>query len=40
MRMPKLIDMPNYKLGKRDITFETELFGPKTFVIYVEPVFS
>ncbi|KAM0026928.1 putative histidine kinase [Helianthus debilis subsp. tardiflorus] len=26
--------------AKREITFETELFGPKTFLIYVEPVFS
>ncbi|XP_010242308.1 PREDICTED: histidine kinase 5 isoform X2 [Nelumbo nucifera] len=26
--------------GKREITFETELFGSKTFLIYVEPVFS
>nr|XP_043627507.1 histidine kinase 5 [Erigeron canadensis] len=26
--------------GKREITFETELFGAKTFLIYVEPVFS
>ncbi|CAL5439811.1 unnamed protein product [Camellia sinensis] len=25
---------------KREITFETELFGSKTFVIYVEPVLS
>ncbi|XP_021762110.1 histidine kinase 5-like [Chenopodium quinoa] len=24
--------------GKREITFETELFGSKTFLIYVEPV--
>ncbi|KAI0492463.1 hypothetical protein KFK09_026736 [Dendrobium nobile] len=26
--------------AKREITFETELFGKKTFLIYVEPVFS
>ncbi|KAK1370009.1 HisKA domain-containing protein [Heracleum sosnowskyi] len=26
--------------AKREITFETELFGSKTYVIYVEPVFS
>ncbi|GKE08747.1 histidine kinase 5-like protein, partial [Tanacetum coccineum] len=26
--------------AKREITFETELFGDKTFLIYVEPVFS
>lgn len=26
--------------AKREITFETELFGPKTFLMYVEPVFS
>ncbi|KAK1408658.1 hypothetical protein QVD17_40628 [Tagetes erecta] len=26
--------------AKREITFETELFGPKTYLIYVEPVFS
>lgn len=26
--------------AKREITFETELFGTKTFLIYVEPVFS
>ncbi|KAE8656648.1 Histidine kinase 5 [Hibiscus syriacus] len=26
--------------SKREITFETELFGSKTFLIYVEPVFS
>ncbi|RDY08582.1 Histidine kinase 5, partial [Mucuna pruriens] len=26
--------------AKREITFETELFGSKTFLIYVEPVFS
>ncbi|KAI3505515.1 hypothetical protein L1887_27646 [Cichorium endivia] len=26
--------------GKKEITFETELFGAKTFLIYVEPVFS
>lgn len=26
--------------GKREITFETELFGDKTFLIYVEPVFN
>jgi len=26
--------------GKREITFDTELFGSKTFLIYVEPVFS
>ncbi|KAK9077811.1 hypothetical protein SSX86_006149 [Deinandra increscens subsp. villosa] len=26
--------------GKREITFETELFGAKTFLLYVEPVFS
>ncbi|KAL8130662.1 hypothetical protein V2J09_019817 [Rumex salicifolius] len=26
--------------GKREITFETELIGSKTFLIYVEPVFS
>ncbi|KAJ0779804.1 putative histidine kinase response regulator and transcription factor RR-A-type family [Helianthus annuus] len=26
--------------AKREITFETELFGAKTFLIYVEPVFS
>ncbi|KAL3844313.1 hypothetical protein ACJIZ3_001716 [Penstemon smallii] len=26
--------------SKREITFETELFGAKTFLIYVEPVFS
>ncbi|KAL4565030.1 hypothetical protein LXL04_029112 [Taraxacum kok-saghyz] len=26
--------------GKREITFETELFGAKTFLMYVEPVFS
>ena len=26
--------------GKREITFETELFGSKTFLIYVEPVFN
>ncbi|KAL5973935.1 hypothetical protein ACLOJK_030594 [Asimina triloba] len=26
--------------GKREITFETELFGSKTFLIHVEPVFS
>ena len=24
----------------REITFETELFGTKTFLMYVEPVFS
>ena len=28
------------KPAKREITFETELFGSKTFLIYVEPVFS
>ncbi|XP_047976495.1 histidine kinase 5-like [Salvia hispanica] len=26
--------------AKREITFETDLFGPKTFLIYVEPLFS
>ncbi|KAF5445248.1 hypothetical protein F2P56_034313 [Juglans regia] len=26
--------------AKREITFETELFGSKTFLIFVEPVFS
>jgi len=26
--------------AKREITFATELFGSKTFLIYVEPVFS
>ncbi|KAL9233953.1 hypothetical protein vseg_008884 [Gypsophila vaccaria] len=26
--------------GKREITFETELFGSKTFLIYVEPVLN
>lgn len=26
--------------AKREITFETPLFGSKTFLIYVEPVFS
>ena len=26
--------------AKREITFETELFGAKTFLIYVYPVFS
>ena len=26
--------------AKREITVETELFGSKTFLIYVEPVFS
>ncbi|KVH91624.1 Histidine kinase-like ATPase, ATP-binding domain-containing protein, partial [Cynara cardunculus var. scolymus] len=26
--------------GKKEITFETELFGAKTILIYVEPVFS
>ncbi|XP_004292894.1 PREDICTED: histidine kinase 5-like [Fragaria vesca subsp. vesca] len=26
--------------AKREITFETELFGSKTFLIYVEPVFN
>lgn len=26
--------------AKREITFETSLFGLKTFLIYVEPVFS
>ena len=26
--------------AKREITFETELFGAKTFLMYVEPVFS
>lgn len=26
--------------AKREITFETDLFGSKTFLIYVEPVFS
>ncbi|KAG8375361.1 hypothetical protein BUALT_Bualt10G0092100 [Buddleja alternifolia] len=26
--------------AKREITFETELFGAKTFLIYVEPVFN
>ncbi|XP_068476034.1 histidine kinase 5 isoform X2 [Phaseolus vulgaris] len=26
--------------AKKEITFETELFGSKTFLIYVEPVFS
>ncbi|KAI5393619.1 histidine kinase 5 [Lathyrus oleraceus] len=26
--------------AKREITYETELFGSKTFLIYVEPVFS
>ncbi|XP_058724968.1 probable histidine kinase 1 [Vicia villosa] len=26
--------------AKKEITFETELFGAKTFLIYVEPVFS
>lgn len=26
--------------AKREVTFETELFGSKTFVIYVDPVFS
>lgn len=26
--------------GKREITFDTELFGSKTFLIYVEPVFN
>ncbi|KAK9076131.1 hypothetical protein SSX86_004464 [Deinandra increscens subsp. villosa] len=26
--------------AKREITFETELFGAKTFLVYVEPVFS
>ncbi|KAK3031542.1 hypothetical protein RJ639_035455 [Escallonia herrerae] len=28
------------RAAKREITFETELFGSKTFLIYVEPVFS
>ncbi|KAF5726293.1 Histidine kinase cytokinin receptor isoform 2 [Tripterygium wilfordii] len=28
------------KPAKREITFETPLFGSKTFLIYVEPVFS
>ncbi|XP_038712621.1 histidine kinase 5-like [Tripterygium wilfordii] len=28
------------KPAKREITFETDLFGSKTFLIYVEPVFS
>lgn len=26
--------------AKREIQFDTELFGLKTFLIYVEPVFS
>lgn len=26
--------------AKREVTFETELFGSKTFLIYVEPVFN
>lgn len=26
--------------AKRECTFETELFGSKTFLMYVEPVFS
>lgn len=26
--------------AKREITFETKLFGSKTFLMYVEPVFS
>lgn len=26
--------------AKREMTFETELFGSKTFLIYAEPVFS
>lgn len=26
--------------AKREITFDTELFGSKTFLIHVEPVFS
>lgn len=26
--------------AKREITFETDLFGSKTFLIYVEPVFN
>ena len=26
--------------AKREITFETELFGSKTFLLYAEPVFS
>ncbi|KAH9304299.1 hypothetical protein KI387_008703, partial [Taxus chinensis] len=26
--------------AKREIMFETELFGTKTFLIHVEPVFS
>ncbi|OWM86856.1 hypothetical protein CDL15_Pgr015892 [Punica granatum] len=28
------------KPAKREVTFETELFGLKTFLIYVEPVFN
>lgn len=28
------------KPSKREITFETELFGSKTFLIYVEPVYN
>ncbi|KAH0907571.1 hypothetical protein HID58_039398 [Brassica napus] len=28
------------KASKREITFETELFGSKTFLIYVEPVYN
>lgn len=32
--------MEKGKPAKREITFETELFGSKTFLIYVEPVLS
>ena len=28
------------KASKREITFETDLFGSKTFLIYVEPVYN
>lgn len=28
------------RAAKREITFETELFGLKTFLIYAEPVFN
>ena len=28
------------KASKKEITFETELFGSKTFLIYVEPVYN
>lgn len=32
--------MEHGKPAKREITFSTELFGSKTFLIHVEPVFN